>query len=100
MSARHASTEAEAPRRARVSEHLEIGALDPVRFDLDWLWLRFRDPAVEAVFTRETFVQSINFIRAYLIAGAVLYGVFGILDAIVGGAAAPYALALRLGFVC
>ncbi len=94
-------TEAPSPHRAAASGHLEIAApLDAGRFDLDWLWLRFRDPQVEAVFTRETFVQSINFIRAYLLAGAALYATFGILDVVVGGRATAWLLAIRWGLVC
>ena len=74
--------------------------MDASRFDLDWLWLRFRDREVEAVFTRETFVQSINFIRAYLLAGSTLYASFGILDLIVGGRSAPWLLMIRWGVAC
>ena len=74
--------------------------LDAKSFDLKVPWLRFRDPAVEAVFTRETFAQSINFIRAYLLAGMGLYFVFGLLDIIVGGGIANYLLIIRYGIVC
>ena len=68
-------------------------------FDLNGLGLRFRDPAVEAVFTRETFLQSINFIRAYLLAGLSLYASFGLLDLTVGGRLATSLLIIRLGVV-
>ena len=54
-------------------------------FALDRVRLRFRDPEVEKTFKHESLAQSINFIRAYLIAGTGLYMMFGILDRIAGG---------------
>ena len=69
-------------------------------FALKGLWLRFRDPDIENEFTRETFVQSLIFIRAYLLAGTTLYIVFGILDSIVAGSMANYLMAIRYGIVC
>jgi signal transduction histidine kinase len=68
-------------------------------FALDRVRLRFRDPQEEAVFGRESLAQSINFIRAYLIAGAGLYALFGILDTIVGGDQLYQLLAIRYGIV-
>jgi signal transduction histidine kinase len=68
-------------------------------FELDRLRLRFRDPEVEHVFLRDTLIQSINFIRAYLIAGIGLYIAFGVLDAVVGGAARNSMLLIRYGIV-
>src|SRR4051812_38206562 len=72
---------------------------DEQPFELDHVWLRFRDPVIEQVFVRDTLVSSINFIRAYLIAGCTLYMCFGILDAVVGGHALPSMLAIRYGVV-
>ncbi len=69
-------------------------------FALDRVWLRFRDPAVEAEFTRRTFAEFLTFIRAYLLAGACLYFCFGLLDLLDGGWAADYLLAIRYGIVC
>ena len=74
--------------------------LDGQRFDLNGPWLRFRDPEVERVFTRETFAKSINFIRAYLLAGMALYFVFGFLDLAVGDRDTPALLTIRYGVVC
>jgi len=54
-------------------------------FELDRVRLRFRDPAVESVFLSDTLRSSINFIRAYLVAGTCLYISFGFLDYVVGG---------------
>ncbi|MGZ6020612.1 MAG: ATP-binding protein [Phenylobacterium sp.] len=69
-------------------------------YELNEPQLRFRAPEVEAVFTRETFVQSINFIRAYLLAGLALYASFGVLDAAVGGRATTLLWVIRYGVVC
>ena len=74
--------------------------IDEQSFELQGLWLRFRDPYVEKVFTREIFAQSISFIRAYLLAGMGLYVVFGFLDALVGGVATGELLAIRYAIVC
>jgi len=74
--------------------------MEPGRLDLKGLWLRFRDPEVEAVFTRETFAQSLIFIRAYLLAGMALYFTFGLLDLAVGDGAAGYLLTIRYAVVC
>ena len=76
------------------------GDLGSQRFELDGFWLRFRDSDIEAVFTSETFAQSINFIRAYLLAGTALYSSFGLLDLTVGGSIAPFLLLIRWGVVC
>jgi signal transduction histidine kinase/CheY-like chemotaxis protein len=51
------------------------------------------------VFSRETFTQSINFIRAYLLAGMSLYATFGLLDLSVGGGATGYLWLIRYGVV-
>ena len=69
-------------------------------FELDKLWLLFRDPGVEEVFTRQTFRDALNFIRAYLLAGTGLYISFGLLDLIAGGDATSHILAIRYGVVC
>ncbi|HYM18998.1 MAG TPA: hypothetical protein VEU06_10580, partial [Micropepsaceae bacterium] len=49
-------------------------------FELDRVWLRFRNPDVERRFVDTTLRQSVNFIRAYLVAGLLLYAAFAILD--------------------
>src|SRR5262249_20122627 len=54
----------------------------------------------ESDFVRETFASSINFIRAYLLAGVGLYIIFGFLDAFVGGSVTRYMWAIRYGVVC
>ena len=73
---------------------------DGHRFDLNEPWLAFRDPEVETAFTRETFLESIGFIRAYLIGGSALYAAFGMLDVAVGGSSTATLLAIRWGLVC
>ncbi len=69
-------------------------------YELNELRLRFRDPHVEAVFTRDTFVQSITFIRAYLLAGMALYASFGLLDLTAGGGVTELLWVIRYGVVC
>jgi signal transduction histidine kinase len=82
-------------RRHGVETHL-----DEHSFDLQGLWLRFRDAYVEECFTRETFVQALVFIRAYLLAGTGLYVSFGFLDTLVGGNATGHILMIRYAIVC
>ena len=72
---------------------------DEQSFQLDRFTLRFRDPETESVFERDTLQASINFVRAYLIAGTCLYVLFGILDSIVGGEWVGPMLAIRYGIV-
>lgn len=72
---------------------------DEPGFELNRIWLRFRDPAVERIFLDDTIRRSINFIRAYLIAAVCLYASFGILDSVVGGAALKSMLIIRYAVV-
>jgi signal transduction histidine kinase len=69
-------------------------------FELDRMWLRFRDPTVEAVFLNATLRSSINFIRAYLIAGLLLYAAFAILDIVTQDPAMYWIFAIRFVIVC
>jgi signal transduction histidine kinase len=66
-------------------------------YDLDELWLRFRDPGTERTFEREMLQSSLGIIRTYVFAGAALYIAFGLLDWLVGGKSAPILLAIRFG---
>ena len=72
---------------------------DEESFELDRISLRFRDPQTESVFEQDTLQRSINFVRAYLIAGTCLYVLFGILDSVVGGEWVGPMLAIRYGIV-
>jgi signal transduction histidine kinase len=69
-------------------------------YDLDIVRLRFRDRDVERTFERDTLQRSLGVIRVYVIAGVLLYLVFGALDRAVGGNAAHTLLVIRYGFVC
>jgi signal transduction histidine kinase len=69
-------------------------------YDLDIVRLRFRDRDVERTFERDTLQRSLSVIRVYVIAGVLLYLVFGALDRAVGGNAAHTLLVIRYGFVC
>jgi signal transduction histidine kinase len=74
--------------------------LDEHSFDLIGILLRFKDARVEEMFTRETFIASLNFIRAYILAGVVLYLTFGLLDSFIGGQSTAYLLMIRYAVVC
>ena len=69
------------------------------QFELDRIRLRFRDAAVERTFQSDLEHHSVAFIRTYLIAGTLLYIVFGVLDIAVGGQAFPSMLIIRYGIV-
>src|ERR1700733_8357182 len=73
--------------------------IEPQSFELDRVWLRFRDPAVEAVFLDETVRSSINTIRAYFLAGTGLYARFALLDLVVRDPASAWLMIIRLGVV-
>ncbi|MGA0600871.1 ATP-binding protein [Caulobacter sp. KR2-114] len=79
---------------------VQATSADTPDFALDRVWLRFRDPVTEAEFSRRAFADFLTSIRAYLVAGAVLYFSFGILDVIAGGYATGEMLAIRYGVVC
>ena len=68
-------------------------------FELDRVWLRFRDPTAESVFLSDMLRSSINFIRAYMVAGTCLYISFGFLDYVVGGASVNALWLIRYGIV-
>jgi two-component system, cell cycle sensor histidine kinase PleC len=68
-------------------------------FELDRVTLRFRDAEVERQFQYDTVRHSIHFIRAYVIAGTLLYLGFGVLDSVVGGTMLPALLMIRYLFV-
>ncbi len=72
---------------------------EELAFELDRVWLRFRDPAIESVFLSDMLRSSINFIRAYLIAGTCLYISFGFLDYVVGGASVNALWLIRYAIV-
>src|SRR5579872_7134207 len=69
------------------------------RFEFDRITLRFRDPATEAMFQRDTLAQTIHFTRAFQIAGILIYIAFGLLDVIVGGPSRVIVLSIRIFLV-
>src|SRR5262245_5442017 len=73
---------------------------DDHAFELDRVRLRFRDPKVESVFLSATLRSSVNFIRAYLIAGLLLYAAFAILDTVTQDPAMYWIFAIRFVIVC
>jgi two-component system cell cycle sensor histidine kinase PleC len=69
----------------------------PRDYDLDTIWLRFRDRDTERMFEREMLQSSIAIIRTYVFAGTALYMAFGLLDWLVGGKMFPLLFAIRFG---
>ncbi|MGZ5924059.1 MAG: hypothetical protein ACXWK2_05735, partial [Rhizomicrobium sp.] len=69
-------------------------------YGLDRLRLRFRDPLIERQYLTETLNESRTLIRTYLIAAAVLYLTFGILDWVVGGSMVATLWFVRYALVC
>ena len=69
-------------------------------YGLDRLRLRFREPAIERQYLTESLNESRTLIRTYLIAAAVLYLTFGILDWVVGGSMVGTLWFVRYALVC
>lgn len=68
------------------------------RVDIKPISLRFTDPALEKRFAVDCIGRAINSIRIVLVAGVVLYSLFGFLDAFLLGSASTSALIIRFGF--
>jgi signal transduction histidine kinase len=64
------------------------------------IWLRFFDPETERRFARRALLDSMFFIRTYLLAGTVLYILFGLLDAKVSGDALTNVYIIRYAICC
>ena len=69
-------------------------------FELDRLRLKFADSEQERAFSRTALVDSLGIIRAYLIAGILLFIMFGFLDRLVGGAVVEKLWFIRYAIVC
>ena len=69
-------------------------------YDFDRLRLRFRDDAIEERYRVESLNESRSLIRTYLIAAALLYLTFGILDSVVGGEMVHALWFIRYAVVC
>lgn len=77
------------------AEQTEAGA---VRFDLNRVLLIFKNAEVERDFSARSFATSIFFIRLYLLAAAILYSAFGLLDAMISEEYRPILWEIRYGF--
>jgi hypothetical protein len=64
------------------------------------VWLRFLDPETERRFARRALIDSMTFIRIYLLAGTALYILFGVLDAQVSGKALTTVYIIRYAITC
>src|SRR6185295_2983959 len=86
---------------ARMSLQFDNGLTTPDEaFGIDRLRLRFRDPIVEHRYLTESLNESRSIIRTYLVAAAVLYLLFGILDWVVGGGMVAKLWFIRYALVC
>jgi signal transduction histidine kinase len=84
---------------------MALGSANPqtpleLRFQLDALRLSFLDPEVEHSFAHEALKDALPVIRFYVASGFLLYGIFGILDWIVGGPQTTQLWTIRYAFVC
>ena len=64
------------------------------------VWLRFADPETERHFARRALIDSMIFIRIYMLAGTALYILFGLLDAQVSGKALTMVYIIRYAICC
>ncbi len=69
-------------------------------YGIDRLRLRFRDPAIERKYLSESLDEARTLIRTYLVAAALLYLMFGILDWVVGDALVANLWFVRYAIVC
>src|ERR1700733_14548999 len=69
-------------------------------YDFDRLRLRFRDAAIEARYRLDSLNESRGLIRTYLVAAAMLYLSFGVLDSVVGGGMVHTLWFIRYALVC
>jgi signal transduction histidine kinase len=71
-----------------------------LRYQLDKLRLSFLDPDAERQFAQEAANDALPVIRFYVASGFLLYGIFGFLDWIVGGAQTVDLWFIRYALVC
>src|ERR1019366_5491582 len=64
------------------------------------VWLRFAEPETERHFARRALIDSMIFIRIYMLAGTALYILFGLLDAQVSGKALTMVYIIRYAICC
>jgi len=69
-------------------------------FAIDRVRLRFRDPQTERQYLSESLNEARTLIRTYLVAAALLYLMFGILDYVVGGSLVATLWFVRYAIVC
>jgi signal transduction histidine kinase len=69
-------------------------------YALDKLLLSFRDRGLERRFEVESVIASMNFIRAYVVGGILIYIAFGALDLVTKDPAMPWLMLIRYGMVC
>ena len=70
------------------------------QFELDWLRLKFVDDEQEKVFLHTALMDALGFIRIYVLGGAAMYVVFGLLDYLVGDKSIGALWLIRFGLIC
>jgi two-component system cell cycle sensor histidine kinase PleC len=69
-------------------------------FGIDRVRLQFRDPETERRYLSESLNEARTLIRIYLVAAALLYLTFGVLDYVVGGSLVATLWFVRYAIVC
>ena len=77
----------------------DISTTNRGRFHLDRVVLRFSNAEVENDFARWSHASSIAYVRAYLFGAIVLFSIFGLLDAQIGGDHVTFLWGIRFGLV-
>src|SRR5882672_2473823 len=68
-------------------------------FEFDPVWLRFRDPALEDQFSRDSISESLSFIRTSVAVAPALYLALGLMSKLVGAGALSILYIASAGFV-
>jgi len=85
---------------ALTPDESSIPAVDRTDYSRHWLTLRFRDPKIEDAFAQKNYAQQIGITRLSVAGGAVVFAMFGLLDAYIIPDVLFEAWALRFGLVC
>jgi len=89
------------PLATRMSLQFDNSLTTPDQaYGIDRLRLRFREPAIERKYLSESLNEARTLIRTYLVAAALLYLMFGILDWVVGGQLVASLWFVRYAVVC
>jgi signal transduction histidine kinase len=91
------SDRANSPEERRQGGYLEV---DEQSFELSPTRMSFRDPGVEKRFSEETLTRSINLIRAYVLAGTLIFLLYSVLDVILASEITFLVILIRYAIIC